>query len=114
MRAQLSQETTFATAFHDFNTEARKANQQVVNTLGQIPESKKATRAQIALAWLLAQKPWIVPIRQLEGTWGCCDREIGQTTISSSRWCMRSTGLSVRPGPRRKSPLRNLSIAACI
>src|ERR1700730_2029829 len=44
-----------------FNTEARKANQQVVNTLGQIPESKKATRAQIALAWLLAQKPWIVP-----------------------------------------------------
>ena len=50
MRAQISQETTFATAFHDFNTEARKANQQVVNTLGQIPESKKATRAQIALA----------------------------------------------------------------
>ena len=45
-----------------FNAEARKANQHVVDTLGKIAESKKATRAQIALAWLLAQKPWIVPI----------------------------------------------------
>src|ERR1041385_7547944 len=45
-----------------FNAEARKANQRVVDTLGKIAESKKATRAQIALAWLLAQKPWIVPI----------------------------------------------------
>lgn len=45
-----------------FDPEARKANQQVVDTLGKIAEQKKATRAQIALAWLLAQKPWIVPI----------------------------------------------------
>jgi aryl-alcohol dehydrogenase-like predicted oxidoreductase len=45
-----------------FNHEARKANQQVVDTLGKIAEQKKATRAQIALAWLLAQKPYIVPI----------------------------------------------------
>jgi aryl-alcohol dehydrogenase-like predicted oxidoreductase len=45
-----------------FNPEARKANQQLVETLGQIAEQKKATRAQIALAWLLAQRPWIVPI----------------------------------------------------
>jgi aryl-alcohol dehydrogenase-like predicted oxidoreductase len=45
-----------------FNPESRKANQQVVETLGRIADSKKATRAQIALAWLLAQKPWIVPI----------------------------------------------------
>jgi aryl-alcohol dehydrogenase-like predicted oxidoreductase len=45
-----------------FNPEARKANQRLVDVLGEIAEQKKATRAQIALAWLLAQKPWIVPI----------------------------------------------------
>lgn len=45
-----------------FNQEARKANQQLVDVLGEIAEQKKVTRAQIALAWLLAQKPWIVPI----------------------------------------------------
>jgi len=45
-----------------FTPEARKANQVLVDLLGKIGERKKATPAQIALAWLLAQKPWIVPI----------------------------------------------------
>jgi len=45
-----------------FSPEARKANQAVVDLLDRIAEQKKATPAQIALAWLLAQKPWIVPI----------------------------------------------------
>jgi aryl-alcohol dehydrogenase-like predicted oxidoreductase len=45
-----------------FTAEARKANQTVVDLLGQISKQKHATSAQIALAWLLAQKPWIVPI----------------------------------------------------
>jgi aryl-alcohol dehydrogenase-like predicted oxidoreductase len=45
-----------------FTTEARKANQTLVDVLGEIATQKNATRAQIALAWLLAQKPWIVPI----------------------------------------------------
>ena len=45
-----------------FSPEARKANQAVVDLLGRIAEQKEATPAQIALAWLLAQKPWIVPI----------------------------------------------------
>jgi aryl-alcohol dehydrogenase-like predicted oxidoreductase len=45
-----------------FAPEARKANQALVDLLGKIGERKKATPAQIALAWLLAQKPWIVPI----------------------------------------------------
>ena len=45
-----------------FSPEARKANQSLVDLLGKIAEQKKATPAQIALAWLLAQKPWIVPI----------------------------------------------------
>lgn len=45
-----------------FTPEARKANQTVVDLLKRIGEQKNATPAQIALAWLLAQKPWIVPI----------------------------------------------------
>lgn len=45
-----------------FNEENRKANQSLVDALGRIADQKKATKAQIALAWLLAQKPWIVPI----------------------------------------------------
>jgi Predicted oxidoreductases (related to aryl-alcohol dehydrogenases) len=45
-----------------FDAEARKANSAFVDLLGQIAERKGATPAQIALAWLLAQKPWIVPI----------------------------------------------------
>jgi aryl-alcohol dehydrogenase-like predicted oxidoreductase len=45
-----------------FTPEARKANQALVDLLAKIAERKKATPAQIALAWLLAQKPWIVPI----------------------------------------------------
>ena len=52
-----------------FTQEARKANQALVDLLGEIARRKNATPAQIALAWLLAQKPWIVPIpgtRRLE------------------------------------------------
>ncbi|GAB3437942.1 aldo/keto reductase [Insolitispirillum peregrinum] len=45
-----------------FSAENREANQAVVAVLGELADSKQATRAQIALAWLLAQKPWIVPI----------------------------------------------------
>jgi aryl-alcohol dehydrogenase-like predicted oxidoreductase len=55
--------------FPRFTPEARKANQAVVNLLSAIARRKNATPAQIALAWLLAQKPWIVPIpgtRKLE------------------------------------------------
>jgi aryl-alcohol dehydrogenase-like predicted oxidoreductase len=45
-----------------FTPEARKANRALINLLGEIAERKKVTPAQIALAWLLAQKPWVVPI----------------------------------------------------
>jgi aryl-alcohol dehydrogenase-like predicted oxidoreductase len=45
-----------------FTPEARKANQAFVDLLGTIAKQRNATPAQIALAWLLAQKPWIVPI----------------------------------------------------
>ena len=45
-----------------FTPEARKANQALVDLVGKVAEQKKATSAQVALAWLLAQRPWIVPI----------------------------------------------------
>jgi aryl-alcohol dehydrogenase-like predicted oxidoreductase len=54
--------TDFRNIVPRFSPEARKANQVLVNLLGRIAAQKKATPAQIALAWLLAQKPWIVPI----------------------------------------------------
>jgi aryl-alcohol dehydrogenase-like predicted oxidoreductase len=63
----ISENTTFdSTDFRNvvprFSPEARKANQTLVDLLGKIAAAKKVTPAQIALAWLLAQKPWIVPI----------------------------------------------------
>jgi aryl-alcohol dehydrogenase-like predicted oxidoreductase len=54
--------TDFRSSLPRFTPEAVKANQALVFLLGTIAERKKATTAQIALAWLLAQKPWIVPI----------------------------------------------------
>ena len=52
----------FRSALPRFTPEALKANQALIDLLGKIGQRKKATVAQIALAWLLAQKPWIVPI----------------------------------------------------
>ena len=63
----INEDTTFDTSdFRNivprFTPEARKANQALVDLLRTIGERKNATPAQIALAWLLAQKPWVVPI----------------------------------------------------
>jgi aryl-alcohol dehydrogenase-like predicted oxidoreductase len=63
----ISANTTFdASDFRNvvprFTSEARKANQALVDLLGDIAARKQVTRSQIAIAWLLAQKPWIVPI----------------------------------------------------
>jgi len=54
--------TDFRSTLPRFTPEALKANQAMINLLGSIADRKKATPAQIALAWLLAQKSWIVPI----------------------------------------------------
>jgi aryl-alcohol dehydrogenase-like predicted oxidoreductase len=67
LTGKINEDTTFASTdlrsrIPRFTPEARKANQVLVDLLGRIGEDKKATPAQIALAWLLAQKPWIVPI----------------------------------------------------
>ncbi|HUR74884.1 MAG TPA: aldo/keto reductase, partial [Sporichthya sp.] len=66
-----------------FSAEARAANQALVDLLGSFAERTGATRAQIALAWLLAQKPWIVPIpgttkvHRLEENLGAATLELG-------------------------------------
>ena len=67
LTGKIDENTTFdSTDFRNivprFTPEARKANQAVVDLLKEIANSKEATPAQVALAWLLAQKPWIVPI----------------------------------------------------
>jgi aryl-alcohol dehydrogenase-like predicted oxidoreductase len=54
--------TDFRNLLPRFSPENRKANEGLVNLIGKFAREKKATPAQIALAWLLAQKPWIVPI----------------------------------------------------
>jgi len=67
-----------------FSLEAREANMALVDLLGDIAARKNATRAQIALAWLLAQKPWIVPIpgtRRLERL----EENIGAVAIELTR-----------------------------
>ncbi len=67
LTGKMDQNTTFEkgdirNVIPRFTPEAMKANQALVDLLGKIAAEKKATPAQIALAWLLAQKPWIVPI----------------------------------------------------
>lgn len=71
-----------------FNAENRKANQVLVDLLAEIARRKKATPAQIALAWLLAQKPWIVPIpgttklNRLEENIGAANIELTSDDLS--------------------------------
>src|SRR3989454_6570180 len=85
LTGQIDEKTTFDTSdFRNivprFTAEARKANQTLVDLLGKIAKGKKATPAQLALAWLLAQKPWIVPIpgtRKLERL----DENIGAVAV---------------------------------
>jgi aryl-alcohol dehydrogenase-like predicted oxidoreductase len=92
LTGKLNENTTFESSdFRNmlprFTPEARKANQALVDLLGQIAKRKKATPAQIALAWLLAQKPWIVPIpgttklKRLEENIGAAEVELTQNDL---------------------------------
>jgi aryl-alcohol dehydrogenase-like predicted oxidoreductase len=83
----IDQNTTFTAgdiraAIPRFDSDARRANQALVDLLGTVAARKNATVAQIALAWLLAQKPWIVPIpgtrrlERLEENLGAADVEL--------------------------------------
>lgn len=77
----------FRAVFPRFTPEAREANLALVDLLKQIAQRKKATPAQIALAWLLAQKPWIVPIpgttklHRLQENLGCVEVTLGSEDL---------------------------------
>lgn len=79
--------TDFRNTVPRFAPEARKANRAMVELLGRIAERKDATPAQIALAWLLARKPWIVPIpgttkrHRLEENAGAVAVELSETDV---------------------------------
>ena len=86
--------TDFRNTLPRFTPEARKANQALVDLLGDIAKRKNATPAQIALAWLLAQKPWIVPIpgttklKRLEENVGATEieRAASQIEVQGARY----------------------------
>src|SRR5207248_2322720 len=106
--------TDFRNTLPRFTPAARKANQALVDLLGRIGERKRATPAQIALAWLLAQKPWIVPIpgttkrHRLEENLGAAgveltsddlreiDRAASQITVQGARYPERLEQLTGR------------------
>ena len=79
--------TDFRNSVPRFTAEARAANQALVDRVGQIAVAKSVTPAQIALAWLLAQKPWIVPIpgttklHRLEENLGGAEVELTETDL---------------------------------
>ena len=79
--------TDFRNTLPRFTPDARKANQALVDLLGEIAKRKHATPAQIALAWLLGQKPWIVPIpgttklHRLEENVGAAEIELTQDDL---------------------------------
>jgi len=81
--------TDYRNSVPRFSEENRKANQALVDVLGQIATDKNATPAQIALGWLLAQKPWIVPIpgttklHRLEENVGAADNVLSEQDLQS-------------------------------
>ena len=74
-----------------FTPESRRANQDFVDQLGRIAERKRATKAQVALAWLLAQRPWVVPIpgttklHRLEENLGAAGVELNSNDLREYR-----------------------------
>ncbi len=102
--------TDFRNIVPRFTQEARKANQAVVDVLGKIADQKKVTRAQIALAWLLAQKPWIVPIpgttnlHRLEENLGAADVALTPEDLQSIEGAL--AGIEVQ-GARYPAQLQN-------
>lgn len=86
----------FRTTVPRFAEEARKANQKLVDAIGLIAGSKGVTRAQIALAWLIAQRPWIAPIpgttklHRLEENVGGADVELTLQDLTQIRAALES------------------------
>jgi aryl-alcohol dehydrogenase-like predicted oxidoreductase len=102
----------FRSTLPRFRPEALKANQAVVDLLAKIAQRKKATPAQIALAWLLAQKPWMVPIPgttklvRLEENIGAVAVEL---TSDDLREIESASAKIKMEGPRYPEPLEQMS-----
>jgi aryl-alcohol dehydrogenase-like predicted oxidoreductase len=97
----ISETTTFdSTDFRNvvprFSEENRKSNQELVDILGKVATEKGVTRAQIALSWLLAQKPWIVPIpgttklHRLQENLGAADVELTPTDLAAIETALKN------------------------
>jgi len=103
--------TDFRNTVPRFAADARKANQALVDAVGQIADQKKVTKAQIALAWLLAQKPWIVPIpgttklHRLEENLGGATVELTAGDLDLIREAVSSIQVQ---GDRYSGPYQNL------
>jgi aryl-alcohol dehydrogenase-like predicted oxidoreductase len=103
--------TDFRNVVPRFTPENRKANQAMVDLIGKFAQQKKVTPAQIALGWLLAQKPWIVPI---PGTTKLnrLDENIGAATVLFSPGELReletATSIIALQGARYPEPLQKL------
>jgi aryl-alcohol dehydrogenase-like predicted oxidoreductase len=102
-----------------FNPENRKANQALVDLLSKFAERKKVTPAQLAHAWLLAKKPWIVPIpgttklHRLEENLGAANVTLQLKTSVPSKvppQPSRSKGLGIRNGLSRRPDGEWLSV----
>jgi aryl-alcohol dehydrogenase-like predicted oxidoreductase len=103
--------TDFRNIVPRFSADARKANQTLVDALTQIAGQKKATNAQIALAWLLAQKPWIVPIpgttklHRLKENLGGADVELSASELKTIHKAVSAIHVQ---GDRYPAHLQNL------
>jgi len=103
--------TDFRNKVPRFTPDARKANQALVDRLGEIAERMGATRAQIAIAWLLAQKPWIVPIpgttklHRLEENLGAADVHLDAADLEAIASAL--SGIDVQ-GARYPAALQSL------
>jgi aryl-alcohol dehydrogenase-like predicted oxidoreductase len=112
----ISSDTTFvASDFRNivprFSADARQANQPLIDALGKIAADRNATHAQIALAWLLAQKPWIVPIpgttklRRLEENLGAASIQLSPADLDEIHTAL--SGIEVQ-GERYPAPFQKL------
>lgn len=103
--------TDFRNVVPRFSEENRKANQEMVNAIGFIAKNKNATHAQIALAWVLSQKPWIVPIpgttkqHRLEENAGAANIELSASDLNEIAIALANIKVS---GERYPQHLQNM------
>jgi aryl-alcohol dehydrogenase-like predicted oxidoreductase len=103
-------ENDFRNRLPRFTQEARKSNQTLIELIGAIAESKNATAAQVAIAWLLKQKPWVVPIpgttklNRLEENIGATEIELTDSDLSEL-----DTAASVITGERYPEALEKMT-----